>query len=54
MPRNEAGARRARSIYGATLYADDDDAGVMRWWWTAAKMQGCWDVGESKRANLSP
>ena len=33
MPRNEAGVRRARSIYGAMLYADDDDTEVMRWWW---------------------
>ena len=33
MPRNEAGARRARSIYGATLYAGYDDAEVMRRWW---------------------
>ena len=54
MPRNEAGVRRARLIYRATLYVDDDDAGVMRRWWDAANMQGCWDVGESKRANLSP
>jgi hypothetical protein len=37
MPRNEAGARQARSIYRATLYVDDDDAGVMRRWWDGSE-----------------
>src|SRR5258706_1164374 len=42
MPRYEAGARQAMSIYGTTLNAgyDDDDASLMRGCWAAAKVQG--------------
>ena len=40
MPRNEAGARRAMSFCGATLYVSNDDAGGDERWGTAANMQG--------------
>ena len=46
MPRNEAGARRARSIYGATLNAGNDDDDEMSGGVKTRKCKG--DVEESK------